>query len=219
MPKTIYFIRHGETHWNVERRMQGQWEADLTERGLQQAEQNAETVAQLGVEAIYASPLRRARHSAEALSRRTDLAINFDDRLKEWNAGDWSGHLYEEVQEKWPEEWAAWRADMWSYRPPACENFEDLANRGGAFLDDILTMDTAKIAVVSHGFIGRAMMLVLARLAPSEALQLQTANDAFFRFQRNGDGWETDRFEAGQGPFTGLFDNQEPASKIIKETP
>lgn len=218
MPRTIYFVRHGETHWNVERRMQGQWEADLTTRGLQQAEQNAETLAKLGVDAIFASPLRRARDSAQALSRQTRLAVTFDDRLKEWNAGDWSGNLYDAVQEKWPAEWAAWRMDMWGYRPPGAENFEDLANRGGAFLEDILETDFEDIAVVSHGFIGRAMMLKLARLAPSEALRLHTANDVFFRFQRHGDDWKTDRFEAGQGPFPGLFEDEELVA-ITKDAP
>ena len=211
MPKTIYFIRHGETDWNAERRMQGQWESDLTAQGRRQAEQNAETAARLGVDAVYASPLRRARHSAEALSRRAGLDIAFDDRLKEWDAGAWSGFLYEEVQAQWPEEWAAWRADMWGYRPPGCENFEDLVKRGGAFLDDVLSTDVEKTAVVSHGFIGRAMMSVLARLAPDDAMRLRTANDVFFRFRLMGETWEADRFEAGTGPLPGLFADAAPS--------
>lgn len=218
MSKIIYFIRHGETNWNAERRMQGQWESDLTERGRQQADKNAETVANLGVDAIYASPLRRARHSAEALSQRTDHDLIFDDRLKEWNAGDWSGHLYAEVVEKWPEEWTAWRADMWNYRPPGCENFQDLARRGGDFLNDILVTEHQRIAVVSHGFIGRAMMLVLAKLQPDDALRLHTANDAVFRFKGAKDNWETDRFEAGVGPIPGLFKDEDPADEKMKET-
>ena len=211
MPKAIYFVRHGETDWNAERRMQGQRESDLTERGRRQAEQNAEAVARLGVDAVYASPLRRARHSAEALARRTGLAVAFDDRLKEWDAGDWSGFLYDEVKAKWPEEWAAWRADMWRYRPPSCENFEDLVIRGGAFLDDVLSTDAEKTAIVSHGFIGRAMMCVLGRLPPADALRLRTANDVFFRFRRMGDAWEADAFEAGNGPFFSLFEEAAPS--------
>lgn len=211
MPQTLYFIRHGETDWNAERRMQGQWESDLTARGREQAEGNAETAAALGVDAIHASPLRRARRSAEALSRRTGLDIAFDDRLKEWSAGDWSGYLYEEIPAKWPEEWAAWRADMWTYRPPGAENFVDLVKRGTAFLDDILETDVPAIAVVSHGFIGRAMMSVLAGLAPDDAMRLKTANDAFFRFRRSGNGWITDRFENGAGPLPGLFAQGSPS--------
>ena len=213
LAKTLYFIRHGETDWNAERRMQGQRESDLTARGREQAEGNAEAAAALGVDAIYASPLRRARHSAEALSRRTGLAIAFDDRLKEWSAVDWSGFLYEEIPAQWPQEWATWRADMWSYRPPGAENFEDLVNRGTAFLDDILDTDAPAIAVVSHGFIGRAMMSVLAGMAPADAMRLKTANDVFFRFRRSGDTWIADRFENGEGPLRGLYEQGE-ASRI-----
>ena len=213
MPQTLYFIRHGETNWNAERRMQGQWESDLNDRGRAHAEKNAETAAGLGVDAIFASPLRRTRHSAEALSRRTGLSIAFDDRLKEWSAGDWSGYLYEEIPAKWPEEWAAWRADMWRYRPPGGENFEDLVKRGASFLEDILETDFPAVAIVSHGFIGRAMMSALAGLAPEDAMRLKTANDVFFRFQKSGNAWTADRFEAGDGPRPGLHQEDE-ASRI-----
>ena len=191
--------------------MQGQRESNLTEHGRAQAEQNAEAAATLGVEAIYASPLRRTRQSAKALADRTSLSITFDDRLKEWDAGEWSGYLYEEVIEKWPEEWAAWRADMWNYRPPGCENFEDLARRGGAFLKDIQTTEADKIAIVSHGFIGRAMMAALAGLTPEDALRLKTANDIVFRFRQTPNGWRADRFERNEGPLDGLFETAEPS--------
>ena len=210
---TVFFIRHGETDWNAERRMQGQREADLTARGREQAETNARAAAALGVDAIYASPLRRARQSAEPLARRAGLDIVCDDRLKEWRAGDWSGCLYTEIPARWPAEWAAWRADMWTYRPPGAENFEDLLARGGAFLDDLLKTDGCA-AVVSHGFIGRAMMSMLAGLEPRAAMRLNTANAVFFRFRRVegsrergrfGD-WTADRFEAGAGPLAGLFE-------------
>ena len=191
--------------------MQGQRESNLTEHGRAQAVQNAATVAALGVDAIYASPLRRTRQSAKALADRTGLPIAFDDRLKEWDAGEWSGYLYEEVIEKWPEDWAAWRADMWNYRPPGCENFEDLARRGGAFLKDIQTTEADKIAIVSHGFIGRAMMAALAGLTPEDALRLKTANDIVFRFRQTPNGWRADRFERNEGPLDGLFESAEPS--------
>ncbi len=206
MPETIYFLRHGETAWNAERRMQGQAESDLNARGRAQAEVNAETAARLGVEAIYASPLRRTRQSAAPLARRTGLEIVYDDRLKEWSAGDWSGYLYDEIPAKWPAAWAAWRADMWRTRPPGAENFEDLLARGGAFLRELTATECQSAAVVSHGFISRAMMASLAGLAPEDALRLKTANDVLFRFRRAGEKWTADRFEAGAGPMPGLFE-------------
>jgi len=206
METTLYFVRHGETDWNAEKRMQGQWESTLTERGRGHAEANAALVAALGVDALYASPLQRTRESAAPLAAMTGLSPAFDDRLKEWDAGDWSGVLYAEIPGRWPVEWAAWRADMWRVRAPGGENLEDLTDRGGAFLDEMLTREAGRrAAIVSHGFIGRAMIARLAGLAPDDALKLHTANDVVFRLRGGGDDWRCDRFEAGRGPADGLF--------------
>ena len=120
MAQTLFFIRHGQTNWNAERRMQGQWESELTDFGRAQARQSAETLRSLGVQAIFSSPLRRARDTAEMIAEATGLKITYDDRLKEWSAGDWSGHLYADVVSHWPAEWAAWRDDMWRYRHYRC---------------------------------------------------------------------------------------------------
>lgn len=200
MAETLYFIRHGQTEWNAERRMQGQWESDLTALGRAQAKQTASAVSALGVDSIYASPLRRARDTAQALADATGRPVTFDDRLKEWRAGDWSGFLYEDIPARWPEEWKAWNADRWTYRPPNGENFVDLAERGGAFLKDIIAAPEPRIAIVSHGFITRAMIACLLKLPPTEALYLQTPNDAFFRLQRETDGWRAEQYDAGGAP-------------------
>ena len=204
MTKTLYFIRHGQTEWNAERRMQGQWESDLTELGHEQAQQTASIVAELGIDAIYASPLRRTRASAKPLCDLTSKNAIFDDRLKEWHAGDWSGNLYADIVTHWPDEWASWREDMWRYRPPNAENFIDLTERGGAFLNEIAATAELRIAIVSHGFITRAMIAYLLNLAPENALRLETPNDAFFRLQRETDGWRAQRWDGAARSFSNL---------------
>ncbi|WP_375201231.1 histidine phosphatase family protein [Hyphococcus sp.] len=209
MTRTVYFIRHGQTEWNAERRMQGQWESDLTELGRAQAKQTAAAVAALGVEAIYASPLRRASESAQALCKTSGLPATYDDRLKEWSAGDWSGCLYADIVTRWPDEWAAWRKDMWGYRPPNAENFADLKERGAAFLEDLSKTQADRIAIVSHGFITRAMIAHLLDLSPDDALHLETPNDAFFRLRTEPAGWRAERYEAGSRPVS-LFNGVTP---------
>lgn len=211
MTRTLYFIRHGQTEWNAERRMQGQWESDLTALGHEQAKQTAAAVAELGVDAIYASPLRRTRASVKPLCDLTGRPSTFDNRLKEWSAGDWSGNLYTDIVTRWPEEWAAWRNDMWGYRPPNAENFADLKKRGAAFLNDVLATTDSRIAIVSHGFITRAMIAHLLELSPEHALGLETANDSFFCLYQQTSGWCAERHDAGAGP-TDLFGGQEPPS-------
>ncbi len=199
MTEIIYFIRHGQTNWNAERRMQGQWESELTDLGRAQAKANAEAAAALGVDAIYASPLRRTCDSAQMLADETGLSVTFDDRLKEWHAGDWSGHLYDDVIAQWPEEWAAWRADMWRYRPPSAENFEDLTERGCAFLEDhVLGHQASRIAIVSHGFIGRVMIAHLLKLSTADALEIHQPNDVFFAVAKSTQGWMMTRHGADQ---------------------
>ncbi len=210
MTRTFYFIRHGQTEWNAERRMQGQWESDLTELGRAQAKQTAAAVAAFGVDAIYASPLRRASDSAHPLCDATGCAATFDDRLKEWRAGDWSGCLYADIVTRWPEEWASWRKDMWRYRPPNAENFADLKERGAAFLDDVSKTQADRIAIVSHGFITRAMLAHLLDLSPDDALHLETPNDAFFRLHQDPTGWRAERHAAGAGQIAPLFQGEEP---------
>ena len=210
MTRTLYLIRHGQTEWNAEKRMQGQAESDLTALGREQAANNAEAVSALGVDAIFASPLRRARDSALALSERTGLPITFDARLMEWRAGDWSGSLYADIVKRWPQEWAAWEADRWTYRPPGAENFADLVDRGGKALADILRADVRRIAIVSHGFITRGMLAYMLALDPEDALEIKTPNDAFFRLREKNGAWIADRFEAGAGPFPGLGEDAAP---------
>lgn len=208
MTKTLYFIRHGETEWNAERRMQGQWESDLTDRGRDQARRTAARVAALGVDRIYASSLRRARDSAQALADETGLTVSFDTRLMEWRAGAWSGHLYKDIMERWPAEWTAWRADQWRYRPPGAENFTDLVERGGAALKEILAAEHARIAIVSHGFITRAMLAFMLDLAPEEAIGVATPNDAFFRLSEDNGGWRAETY-AGDSPRAGVLQADE----------
>jgi len=198
--RTLYFVRHGETHWNVEGRFQGRLESDLTPRGEAQARTTAETVASLGVDAIVASPLRRARRSAEILADVAGLPLTIDERLAEWDAGEWSGHLRADIEARWPEAWAAWRADPWTVGAPGGETFADLEARGRAALEPILAGPAARTAIVSHGFLGRATLGALLGLDRRTAARLRAPNDTFFRCQRDDRGWRCDRFDATKGP-------------------
>lgn len=184
--------------------MQGQMNAQLTDTGREQAEVNAALVAALGVDRIFASPLDRCRASVVPLASKTGLEPVFDDRLMEWNSGDWSGHLYTDLHEKWAEEFDAWRADMWDVRAPGGENFVDLQDRGGAFLDEHVLGHEGTTAIVSHGFIGRAMIALILDLPPSEALEIRQYNDVVFSLAGGRDAWQAEHYRAGEGPFPGL---------------
>jgi probable phosphoglycerate mutase len=201
--KQIVFVRHGESEWNATSRMQGQLESDLTERGRAQTEVNARVLANLGIEALYASPLERARQSAAIINRYLNLPIRFDARVKEWDCGDWSGHLYEDVQVKWAEEWVAYQADRFHYRGPNCENYPDMIARVRPFLEELLRHPARSIAVVSHGMIGRVMVSTLLGLDEQGTLGFRQPNEVLYRVTLAADA-TVEHYVAGEGPFPGV---------------
>jgi broad specificity phosphatase PhoE len=185
--------------------MQGQLESDLTARGREQTEVNARVLAALGIEALYSSPLARARQSAAIINRHFDLAIRYDDRIKEWHCGDWSGERYEDVQAKWAEQWAAYQADRFHYRGPNCENYPDMITRVRPFLDELLCEAAQRIVVVSHGMIGRVMVSTLLGYDEAATLGFHQPNDVLYRVTLGNPNATVDHFAAGAGPFPGVM--------------
>ena len=96
--KELYFVRHGQTEWNAIRRMQGQMNSNLNDRGRAQADVNGQFLATRNIEALFASPLDRTRQTAEIVNQHLSLPIAFDERIMEWDCGDWSGHMYDEIR-------------------------------------------------------------------------------------------------------------------------
>jgi broad specificity phosphatase PhoE len=97
-------IRHGETDWNRERRLQGHLDIPLNPRGLQQAEQLAQALAQqqLAFSALHVSELTRARQTATAISRQLGLPLQTHPALKERHYGAFQGHTFDEAREHIP---------------------------------------------------------------------------------------------------------------------
>jgi len=200
----IYFVRHGQTEWNAIHRFQGQWNSDLSALGQRQAEQSGRLLAEFGLQAIFSSPLDRARQTVEIVNRHLGgLPVTYDDRIKEWNCGEWSGHMREDVIARWPREWAALRADLFHYRGPACENYPDMFERARPFVDELLAHPAEHIAVVSHGMIGKVMMSLLLGLWGDETLAIYQPNDVVFRVT-TGAAPAVHHWRAGSGPFEGI---------------
>lgn len=202
-----YFVRHGETEWNAEKRMQGQWHSDLSANGRNHADQNGIWLKTLGIEHIWASPQERVKQTARIISHHLPLAAHpeFDDRLMEWSAGDWSGMLYADIAKDRPDEWADWVADRYKYRPPGGENFEDLEIRADSFLVDAAPHPARTVAVFAHGFIIRVIVSRMAGLSPEDVLLVKQGNDVVIRVTEiPGQTGRVDHFIAGQGPYPGL---------------
>ena len=202
--KTLWFVRHGETEWNAAQRMQGRWNSDLSDLGREQADAHGQLLADKGIEAIVSSPLDRTRQTTESILRHVSASVSFDDRIVEWDCGDWSGYLYAEVKERWSEEYAALRADPFHYRGPGCENYPDMFERARPFVDDLLTRPERRIVVVSHGMIGKVMLSILLGLEPAETLSVFQPNDVVYRVRHGPDGHAVHHWQGTVGPVEGL---------------
>lgn len=202
--KELYFVRHGQTEWNAIRRMQGQWNSDLSELGIDQAHGNGRFLAGQEIEHLVASPLTRTQQTAGIINEYLGLEIHLDDRIKEWDCGDWSGEMWDEVSKKWPAEFAAWQADPYHYRGPNCENYPDMIARATPFLEQLLASPFNRIAIVSHGMIGRVMVSILLNHSQDQMFEYGQANDTIFHATDTGDEFFVQHFVGGDGPFGGL---------------
>ena len=182
----IYLIRHGETEWNRAGRMQGHRDSPLTEGGERQAIAIGrwlhDAIENCDGAAIVASPLARARRTAEIIGRRLGVPTDrlmFDDRLKEITWGEWDGLTLSEIVARDEERWRRRLDDRWNISPPKGESYAMLARRVAAFLDDATSADP--LIVVTHGATGRVLRGLYGGLASDQILALDEPQDAIFR--------------------------------------
>ena len=125
----IYLARHGETDYNAEHRFQGQGDVPLNARGLEQARELAGTAAQREWAALWASPIRRARETAEVVAAAIGLEPRFDARFAEHDVGDWQDLRFADVERDEPELWARWQAAGADWRFPGGESLGEQQER------------------------------------------------------------------------------------------
>jgi probable phosphoglycerate mutase len=181
-------LRHGETAWNTERRMQGSKNSDLTERGRAQALAMGRTLKlelarEPGPTIFLRSPLGRAVETSEIIGRELGLAPSEwrdDIRLAELAYGQWEGLSWQEIALTHPTALADWRADPHGYCPPGGETHLELRRRSAAVLADIIAYNTRTV-VVSHGVSGAVVRGLNLGLDARAMFVLEKPQDAFFR--------------------------------------
>jgi phosphoserine phosphatase len=147
---TVYLARHGESDWNVERRWQGHADRPLTERGREQARALAERLADVDLDAVYASDLRRAWETAEAVAAPRGLEVLRLPELREVDVGSWSGLTRDECSERFPEAFARWQGGATGWEDG--ESYEAMGERIVAEIQRLAAEHPGgAILVVSHG--------------------------------------------------------------------
>ena len=148
----LLLIRHGETPWNSERRVQGcRSDTELSQRGREQAEKIALVLRKQRVDAIYSSPLKRAVDTAKAIARACGLEVKVAFELREIDAGELEGLSQEELRKRYGEFWKEWRESNPSFPLPGGESLEELQRRAWGEIERIMGRHPEEtVAVVGH---------------------------------------------------------------------
>ena len=158
----IYIVRHGQTMWNKEKRLQGSVDIELNENGRELAIITGKNLSDTSIDIIYSSPLKRAYETATLIRGERNIDIITDDRLRELNFGSMEGECYEKLYEEKTHGFKYFFTEPQLYYPPEDgETLEHLIERASNFMTNIiepLEDKYERVMVVAHGAMNKALM-------------------------------------------------------------
>jgi broad specificity phosphatase PhoE len=191
----IYAVRHGQTDWNAEGRLQGARDIPINARGRTQARLNGVALgrllgAQVASFDFVASPLGRTRETMEIIRAELGLpvaAYRTDDRLIEVSFGDWEGHTLAEIARQAPELLAARERDKWNFLPPGkrAESYEILSWRIAAWMKSV---DRPTICVC-HGGVIRSLLHLVGGISAHDAAETLIPQDRVLAIEDGRLNW------------------------------
>jgi broad specificity phosphatase PhoE len=187
---TVFYIRHGETDWNVAGRLQGRRDVPLNARGRAQATHCGEILRDLlardgdglADRQFVASPLLRARETIELVRAALGLPIDgylLEPQLAEIAFGDWEGFTIAQLHSRDPQRIAAREQDKWHFVPPGGESYQAVTARMGAWYEN-LTCDTVAVA---HGGTARGLIAHLGIAKPAAAPLIDIEQGVVYVFE------------------------------------
>ncbi len=190
----IYFVRHGQTPWNAEGRLQGQAETDITPKGREQATRNGEALRRLIPDPsafdFVASPMRRTRETMERV--RAAMALEphdyqTDTRLVEVSFGDWQGFTFVELEAVQPGAMKLRSRDKWTFLPPGAgaESYQMLLARIRPWLKAV----ACPTICVTHGGVLRTVFRMIESIGTRQASRLDIHQDQILRLQAGRLTW------------------------------
>ncbi|MEX0759183.1 MAG: histidine phosphatase family protein [Tistlia sp.] len=187
MAEAIYLLRHGETVWNRDRRIQGQLDAPLTRLGTEQAWAMGETLRELLQDrppaALQVSTLGRCRQSAALVCEAAGLdfaAADFRPELMELHYGAWQGQRKPDLRRAQPELWARRESERWTFAPEGGESYAQASRRIADWLERLKRQEGTVVAVL-HGGTSILARGLYAGLAPAGLLAQDFPQNAFYR--------------------------------------
>jgi len=185
----ILAIRHGQTAWNADGRIQGHTDIALDAVGQWQAERLAQALGDDELQAIYSSDLSRARQTAAPLAARQGLTVRVDVELRERAFGQFEGLSYAQIEQRWPEQAAAWRRRDPDFGARGGEVLRDFRDRGVAAVSRLAQAHRGQsIAMVTHGGVLDLLYREAMRVALDAPRTWQLANAGINRLLHSGEG-------------------------------
>ena len=196
----LILMRHGETDWNRNQRLQGHRDIALNAAGQHQALDAAPSIVALRPDVMLSSDLKRARETASAVSALTGIEATTDVRLRETSMGLWEGLTRDEVVATWPGEWERWRTTSAHASPPEGESRWPVAQRASEVVDELDAGTAARALIVSHGglIVGLTGCL-LALPEDSWGTLIGVGNCHWVILHRFAGAWRLHSYNAGLG--------------------
>lgn len=157
----IYFIRHGQTEWNVAKKIQGRKDSNLTDQGLKHIKALSDYLKDINWIAIYSSPSMRAIKTTEGIIGSNLQVINTDERIMEMHLGDWEGMTMEEIHSLNPIQHDYYWNSPSKFFNETGESFKDVKDRVEAFIADLIKKyESGNILVVTHGVVIKMAQII-----------------------------------------------------------
>ncbi|MGM0880751.1 MAG: histidine phosphatase family protein [Bacillota bacterium] len=167
---TLYITRHGETEWNIQKRMQGWSDSELTQKGIENSISLGKRLMDVNFTAIYSSPSRRTAKTSELIRGDREIPITFDDQLREINIGDWEGQTQTYIKDNYPNEYQAFWEMPHLFKSCGGESFDTFMDRAICVFDKIISENKkGSVLVVTHSVVIKAVLSYFKKL-PLEKL-------------------------------------------------
>ena len=188
---TLIIIRHGETEWNRERRIQGHLDSALTPKGFAQAHACAARLAPEKIDAVVTSDLYRAQHTAKILTTGRALSMTSEATLRERSFGAGEGMTYAEMDSKYPQIFAQTSLVDAEFTLPEGETRADFHARVKTSIEKLVAAHTGKcLLIVTHGGVLGVIYRWLNKMPIASAQRVAIPNVAYNRISAAPDGWK-----------------------------
>lgn len=188
--KTIYLVRHAETTWNLEGKVQGSHDIPLSVEGLAQTVKTVAFLSALRFDTIFTSPLARARAIAEPVGVTLHIPPIVVPELREIEFGGWEGHTWNEIVAIYPATLAAWELKSPEARPDGGESLADVRRRAEKVRSMVESNSGSLVLVVAHGGLNRVLMSVLLDLPLNSYNSFTQPNACISVFEAETSKWQ-----------------------------